>query len=394
MQSRLFHCNQIIIIISFITLLSFQFRFIAITANQLFSTKTSKLLNYNRKFKQLHSNIKIQMASTTSYANTSENEKTAGDFLENLQKNTVPMISQKEPLCNVLSCDHLCIAVSNFETAIGFYKIIGFEVDTSLSTNTIKVIHNVSGLKIHLILCDKGIDDNCNLLMDYPQQKYPGHTHAAFHVASVGKVVEYFEKNNLKTTGERKFNDVLQSVFLRDTDRTTIEFEKHSTEHEASSDTQEDVKYCTEELDHIGIRVTNPEKALLFYAEKFGFNLLYKKYEPNPEPLKNFPPWISKSINGVFINLIINSNTPVTENILIANQVVRPGILYPGYVISEDLQEVAKKLQEAGVFVMHEEDLSTSKFQCFINRFIPCNNGSLFVEDEDLNIIRLFNKSN
>lgn len=36
-----------------------------------------------------------------------------------------------------------------------------------------------------------------------------------------------------------------------------------------------------------GIRVTEPEKRLNWYARTLGFNKVIKKYDANPEPLKN-----------------------------------------------------------------------------------------------------------
>ena len=44
------------------------------------------------------------------------------------------------------------------------------------------------------------------------------------------------------------------------------------------------------------------------YAKHLGFNALVKQYEPNPDPLKNFPPWITRTPAGVDINFIINAN--------------------------------------------------------------------------------------
>ena len=53
-------------------------------------------------------------------------------------------------------------------------------------------------------------------------------------------------------------------------------------------------------LDHVGIRVSSPELSWKFYAEKFGFIHDVSRYEPSPDVLKNFRPWISRYVGKIF----------------------------------------------------------------------------------------------
>ena len=52
------------------------------------------------------------------------------------------------------------------------------------------------------------------------------------------------------------------------------------------------------------------------YAEHLGFIYEIKKYEKDPNPLKNFPPWISRTATHVDNNFIINANLSPGYNIL------------------------------------------------------------------------------
>lgn len=79
-------------------------------------------------------------------------------------------------------------------------------------------------------------------------------------------------------------------------------------------------------LDHVGIRVQKPAEAFLWYAEKLGFVQNILEYKPNPEALKNFTPWISRTLSHCDINLIINASERPPENILIAENIMRPGL--------------------------------------------------------------------
>ena len=142
------------------------------------------------------------------------------------------------------------------------------------------------------------------------------------------------------------------------------------------------------------------QEGLKWYAETLGFNLLVNKYDRNPDPLKNFPPWISRvpqadpSAPNCDITLIINGNEPSEENILIQGGVVRPGILVLGLTVNAavvPMDTVAERLRARGVTVVPEAALATSKWACLAAKVLPSPAGTtLFVEDRDRTLLRLW----
>ena len=86
------------------------------------------------------------------------------------------------------------------------------------------------GLELHLSVCDKGVDDDQNILMDFASNKYPGHTHASFVVPNVAAARTYLEGQGIAISGDRTRAGKLYAVFARDPDRTTLEFERNHGE--------------------------------------------------------------------------------------------------------------------------------------------------------------------
>ena len=83
--------------------------------------------------------------------------------------------------------------------------------------------------------------------------------------------------------------------------------------------------------DHIGIRVSNKQRALDFYTA-LGFieTAQFPEYEANE----------MQSADGVRINLIFNAaNTYKAKNILLDMPIKHPGITHPAFVI-DDLQQL------------------------------------------------------
>ena len=233
--------------------------------------------------------------------------------------------------------------------------------------------------------------------MDYSHKKYPGHTHASFSVPNTLNVKSYLESQNIVISGERKYpgDDRLYAVFARDPDRTTFEFEKNFGEVEDIAVSRDLIGYpqC---LDHVGIRVFYPTESLTWYAEMLGFNQLINHYEPDPDPLKNFRPWISRAPTdaerGCEINLIINANIrAVEENILLSEGKVRPGIIYVGFKVA-DIALAEKNLRAAGAKVTREDEVADSpRLRCLVGKFLPSPPGktSFFLEDEEYNLLRI-----
>ena len=206
-----------------------------------------------------------------------------------------PKIFKGEPAVAVDGFHHLAVTCSDIRTSQNFYEKIGFRPMADKSTNQITVLQNKGGLELHLARCDQGLlDEGKNILMDYPTRKFPGHTHASFVVPNVAAAQRYMESQGISISGDRTRGGRLYAVFARDPDRTTYEFEKNHGEPEPMETITADSIGYPQCMDHVGIRVCNAEDGLLWYAEMLGFTLLVNKYDRNPDPLKNNPPWISR----------------------------------------------------------------------------------------------------
>lgn len=156
-------------------------------------------------------------------------------------------------------------------------------------------------------------------------------------------------------------------VFVRDPDRTTLEFERNDGGDDAPVVFTSDMIGYKSPLDHVGTRVRAPfDRHLEFYAKNLGFVYLVNKYDANPDPLKNMPPYITRTKNGCDINFIINCNTPIpelgeaTENILFADSLLRPGIIYTTLEIEEDIFVSLDALKSNGVDAILDYDLLSS----------------------------------
>ena len=302
-------------------------------------------------------------------------------------------ISEFDPCCHVQRYANLAVAVSNMSNSVAFYTKIGFDIVDSdkTSDNGLAVLRNRGGMELHLCPCDKPIDEDKNILMDYPEDKYPGHTHASWNVPNVQSCQEYLASQDIGISGERKYAGVLRALFARDLDRTTLEFEHNQGEPSPEGVvTRRENIGSPQCIDHIGIRVSNPEEAWKWYAEKLGFMRHVARYEPDPEPLKNFPPWIARTNTGVDINLIINANrSPEGTNILWKDGVVRPGILWATWEVA-DVKAAEVALRAAGVVCVSEAAMASSHLKCLAPKMVPSADGNtVFVEDQDLNLYRL-----
>lgn len=301
---------------------------------------------------------------------------------------------------------HLGVAVRNLQQSISYFSKIGFYESTSkISSNSVKVIQNFSGLELHLFISDRDlIEPEKNVLMDFSDLKYPGHTHACFSVPTVEGCREYLERKGLEISGERPPPEVrlkaglpLMSIFSRDPDYTTFEFEK--TTAAPSQDAIEFTKDMIANpqcIDHIGIRVSQPDEKMLWYAEKLGFDQLVRHYKLKQDPLENPTPFIVRNSAGVDINFIPNA-TESPQNILIdENFQVFPGILYIAFTV-DDAHEAGVALEASGVRVfsdaqIHDSDNKTCENYLRLpkkNVYLYPEGKSVFLKDEDSILIRL-----
>lgn len=110
--------------------------------------------------------------------------------------------------------------------------------------------------------------------------------------------------------------------------------------------------------EHVGIRVTDRERALRFYSDILGFRVLRDLPEYNAIELR--------SQLGVTINLIVNAvPRPHARNVLIDEPVKFPGVTHPAFVV-RSLDETIAVLAAAGVALSEGPlDLGTRRI-CFV----------------------------
>jgi lactoylglutathione lyase len=118
--------------------------------------------------------------------------------------------------------DHIGIRVRDFDRAMAFYRVLGFELRHRVDFDAVAIIRNKHGVEINLILNAK--EDEPNILMDVPV-KHAGYTHVALHVASVKATIDALKAHGITITqGPVSFGeDGGISVFVRDPDRNVIE---------------------------------------------------------------------------------------------------------------------------------------------------------------------------
>lgn len=94
--------------------------------------------------------------------------------------------------------------------------------------------------------------------------------------------------------------------------------------------------------DHVGIRVSNKQRALEFYtALGFVETVSFPEYEANE----------MQSIDGVRINLIFNAaNTFKSKNVLLDIPIKYPGITHPAFIV-DDLQQLQHWLESNNITI-------------------------------------------
>ncbi len=118
--------------------------------------------------------------------------------------------------------DHIGIRVRDLDRALGFYRVLGFELRHTVDFDAVAIITNGRGIEINLIFNAK--EDEPNILMDVPV-KHAGYTHVALRVASVARTIEVLKANAIAITqGPVSFGPLGEvSVFVRDPDRNVVE---------------------------------------------------------------------------------------------------------------------------------------------------------------------------
>ena len=117
--------------------------------------------------------------------------------------------------------DHVGIRVTDRDRALSFYTKLGFSLDPQFSDDEVAEIVAADGTRINLIF--NGIARANNVLLDEPI-KWPGYTHGAFIVDSLGELLEWAAREQIEITeGPVDWGRRL-TCFLRDPDGNVLEF--------------------------------------------------------------------------------------------------------------------------------------------------------------------------
>jgi hypothetical protein len=287
------------------------------------------------------------------------------------QKVYTPVLANEEakPAVRVLRFHSLGLAVSCLPATTAFYALLGF---TAASSETTTLKHVTNGLELHICMATD-LSRTDNWLMDSASSKAPGHTHASWSVPSVPGVKTFLERLAVPVSGTRN----TLAVFVRDPDRTTLEFERNDGGDDAPAVFSSDMIGSMKPLDHVGIRTRAPHRRHLeFYARNFGFTRLVRFYDVDPDPLKNGSPMITRTETNCDVNFIPNANTEpedgieATENLLLpGNGVICPGILYAAFTIGDGVtaEQACERLQANGVDAVLDTELKKGSVATWAN---------------------------
>jgi len=119
-------------------------------------------------------------------------------------------------------------------------------------------------------------------------------------------------------------------------------------------------------INHLGIRVTDLDKARIFY-EQLGFEFLIGPIGPEPVAIMEHP-------SGVNINLILNADSGITNNILMDVPERHPGYTHMALDVT-DIETVETVIKNLGIEIT--EGPMT----------LPDGGVMLFIRDQDRNVI-------
>ena len=120
--------------------------------------------------------------------------------------------------------DHIGIRVKDLDRALGFYRVLGFELHWKAEDDAVAIIRNAHDVEINLVYNANADGGGKNILMDVGE-KYPGYTHVALRVESIAAAIEALRKGGIRITqGPVSFGrDGHVSVFVRDPDLNVVE---------------------------------------------------------------------------------------------------------------------------------------------------------------------------
>ena len=119
--------------------------------------------------------------------------------------------------------DHVGIRVSDRQRALDFYLGLGFAMDSEFSSERVAEIVASDGTRINLIFNGTPRPGADNVLLD-EATKWPGVTHVAFVVESLGDVIAWAASEGVAIT-EGPVDWVRRvTCFVRDPDGNVLEF--------------------------------------------------------------------------------------------------------------------------------------------------------------------------
>ena len=119
-------------------------------------------------------------------------------------------------------------------------------------------------------------------------------------------------------------------------------------------------------INHVGIRVSDLEKARSFY-EQLGFEFLAGPIGPEPVAIMEHP-------SGVNINLILNADSGMTKNILMDVPERHPGYTHMALDVT-DIKTIEASINKLGIEIT-EGPIT-----------LPDGGVMLFIRDQDMNVI-------
>ena len=183
------------------------------------------------------------------------------------------------PATHVLAHHSICLGVTSLTQSKDFYAKLGFTTIVSESTNFIRLQMPATGMQIDLIpaVSNAALPLGAvavlaaseatvaqaatttppvpsNVLMDVVGWKAPGHTHASWSVPSVPSIKLFLAENNIPLSGTRS----TFAIFVRDLDKTTLEFERNDGGDEPSDFKGASSIGFGRTLDHVGVRIRAP----------------------------------------------------------------------------------------------------------------------------------------
>jgi lactoylglutathione lyase len=129
-------------------------------------------------------------------------------------------------MSRILAYEHVGIRVTDPETAVRFYKMLGFHNVLDLPEHHANEMTNDAGVTINLIFNGVKREENRNILLDEPV-KWPGMTHPAFIVDDLDALATMLNREGVRITeGPHMIGERRRAFFIRDPDGNVLEFDE------------------------------------------------------------------------------------------------------------------------------------------------------------------------